>query len=86
MRPDSLAFQNVLESSVGFLFFIFLHQLHYALQKIYTIWQSKYVDKEKRQPFDVTMGSHGGAEICELVGQYLLHELNKTIKHQHLGL
>ena len=32
------------------------------------------------------MGSYDGAEICELVGLYLLHELNKTIKNQHLGL
>ena len=36
--------------------------------------------------FDVAMGSYDGAEICELVGLYLLHELNKTIKNQHLGL
>ena len=36
--------------------------------------------------FDVTMGSYYRAEICELVGLYLLHELNKTIKNQHLGL
>ena len=26
--------------------------------------------------FDVTMGSHYGAEICEVVGLFLLHELN----------
>ena len=25
-------------------------------------------------------------EICELVGLYLLHELNKSIKNQHFGL
>ena len=32
------------------------------------------------------MGSYDGPEICELVGLYLLHELNKTIKNQHLEL
>ena len=32
------------------------------------------------------MGSYDGAEICELVGLCLLHELNKTIKNQHLEL
>ena len=42
--------------------------------------------KKNGSLFDVTMGSYDGAEICELVGQYLLHELNKTIKNQHLGL
>ena len=36
--------------------------------------------------FDVTMGLYDGAEICELVELYLLYELNKTIKNQHLGL
>ena len=42
--------------------------------------------KENGNLFDVMMGSYDGAEICELVGLYLLHELNKTIKNQHLGL
>ena len=32
------------------------------------------------------MDSYDGAEICELVGLYLLHKLNKTIKNQHLEL
>ena len=36
--------------------------------------------------FDVTISLYDGAEICELVGLYLLHGLNKTIKNQHLGL
>ena len=29
--------------------------------------------------FDVTMGSYDGAEICELVGPFLLHELNRQM-------
>ena len=41
---------------------------------------------KKNGLFDVKMGSYNGAEICELVGLYLLHELNKNIKNQHLGL
>ena len=32
------------------------------------------------------MGSYNGAEISELVELYLLHEVNKNIKNQHLGL
>ena len=36
--------------------------------------------------FDITMGSYNGAEISELVELYLLHEVNKNIKNQHLGL
>ena len=38
--------------------------------------------------FDVTMGSYDGAEICELVGLFLLHELNTlmTDKAGSIGL
>ena len=36
--------------------------------------------------FGVTIGTYDGAEICELVGLYLLHELNKNVKNQQLGL
>ena len=36
--------------------------------------------------FDVTMGSYDGAEICELVGLYLLHTLTDLIKKEHIGL
>ena len=42
--------------------------------------------KKNGSLFDVTMGSYDGAKTCELVGLYLLHELNKNIKNQHLGL
>ena len=42
--------------------------------------------KKNGSSFDVTMGSYDGTEIYELVGLYLLHKLNKTIKNQHLGL
>ena len=38
------------------------------------------MEKEKhRQLFDVTIGSHDGAEVCELVGIYLLSLLAKYI-------
>ena len=36
--------------------------------------------------FDVTMGSYDGAETCELVGLYLLHNLNTLIMKEHIGL
>ena len=42
--------------------------------------------KKNDSLFDVTMGSYDGAEMCQLVGLYLLHKLNKNIKNQHLGL
>ena len=36
--------------------------------------------------FDVTMGSYDAAETCELVGLYLLDELNTLINKNHIGL
>ena len=32
--------------------------------------------KESNKDFDVTMGSFDGAEVCELVGLYILHILS----------
>ena len=36
--------------------------------------------------FDVTMGSFDGAEICELVGAYVLATLQKTLQKEDVGL
>ena len=33
--------------------------------------------KKTGELFDITMGSFDGAEICEVVGIYLLHKLSK---------
>ena len=35
--------------------------------------------KKNNSEFDITMGSYDGAEICELVGLFLLHELSTII-------
>ena len=36
--------------------------------------------------FDVTMGAYDGAEICELIGTYLLFLLGKKIDNKNIGL
>ena len=36
--------------------------------------------------FDVTMGSYDGAEICELVGFFILNHLAKTFGKENIGL
>ena len=36
--------------------------------------------------FDVTMGSYDGAELCELVGLYLLNQLSTVIDKSSVGL
>ena len=45
-------------------------------------WQKK----GENPMFDVTMGSYDGAEVCELVGLYLLHKLFATVPKEHIGL
>ena len=40
--------------------------------------------KKGEEDFDIPMGSFDGAEVCELVGLYLLHLLKDT--KQDLGL
>ena len=46
------------------------------------IWQKK----GNNSMFDVTMGSFDGAEICELVGLYLLNKLSFLVEKEHIGL
>jgi len=40
-------------------------------------WRKKTSDNY----FDITMGSYDGAETCELVGSYLLHQIANKYKH-----
>ena len=41
---------------------------------------------KKTGTFDVTMGSYDGAEICELVGLYMLDLLSKKFSKEEIGL
>ena len=36
--------------------------------------------------FDVTMGSHDGPEVCELIGIFILSHLTKLIDQNDIGL
>ena len=44
------------------------------------------MDQKSNSEFDVTMGSYDGAEIYELVGLFLLHELSTIIPKDLAGL
>ena len=49
--------------------------------------QKKRLDQEKlKNQFDVSMGANDGAEICELVGLYILTEIHKNIDFTSVGL
>ena len=47
---------------------------------------SAWVKKRNNSLFDVTMGSYDGAEICGLVGLYLLNRLSTVIDKSSVGL
>ena len=36
--------------------------------------------------FDVAMGAFDGAEVCELVGNFLLHKLSEKYERKNLAL
>ena len=42
--------------------------------------------KKSGSLFDVTMGSSDGAEICDMVGLFLLHQLAKLVGKSNIGL
>ena len=42
--------------------------------------------KNNSDLFDVTMGSYDGAEICKLVGLFILNHLGKKFGKKNLGL
>ena len=42
------------------------------------------VKKDTLQHFDVIEGSFDGAEVCELVGLYLLNQLKNTITNEQM--
>ena len=42
-------------------------------------------NKRDSHLFDVSMGVYDGAEVCELVGNYLLYELSKLNEKKDIG-
>ena len=45
-----------------------------------------WIKKGENPSFDVTMGSFDGAEVCELVGLYLLQKLSPLLGIKNFGL
>ena len=42
--------------------------------------------KKEGGSFDVTMGAYGGAEVCELIGIYMLYLMGKKYDSKNIGL
>ena len=61
--------------------------IKHARQSLLFCKSTEWVKKNSQNDlFDVTMGSFDGAELCELVGLYLLHKLHPLIGSQNTGL
>ena len=43
-------------------------------------------EKTRNEEFDVSMGCFDGAEVCELVGVYILHLLRTVMRKENVGL
>ena len=55
-------------------------------RKSFLFLNSQPWKKKSGDDFDVTMGAYDGAEVCELVGLYILHKMESLIDKNHLGL
>ena len=45
-----------------------------------------WVKRSDNEDFDVPMGSYDRAEVCELVGAFLLNNLSQVIDKSNVGL
>ena len=48
--------------------------------------KESWLKKSGNEEFDVPMGYFDGAEVCELVGVYILHLLRSVIRKENVGL
>ena len=48
--------------------------------------ESEKAKREGNKNFDVPMGCFDGAEVCELVGTYILSQLNLVFENENVGL
>ena len=46
----------------------------------------RWVKKDTGAEFDITMGSYDGAEVCEIVGLFMLDMLSKLLEKNSIGL
>ena len=45
-----------------------------------------WVEKDDEDDFGIPMGCYNGAELCELVGTYLLNQLKVVVAKENMGL
>ena len=60
--------------------------IHHCRKSLLFHENEPWKEKKKERCFDVKMGSYDGAEICELVGTYILTRLATIFKKSDCGL
>ena len=45
-----------------------------------------FIKREDNENFDVPMGYFDGAEVCKLIGTYILSQLNTVFENENVGL
>lgn len=55
-------------------------------RKNFLFWQNKPWVKKNNENFDVPMGGYDSAEVSDLVGQYLLNQIENIIPQSQIGL
>ena len=75
--------------------YIYKYKYNYKLQvqvqaailpRVLDITRMQWIGLHNGKNFDVTMGSLGGAETCEIVGLFILNLLKSEINQDNLGM
>ena len=61
-------------------------ELFFQVRKSFLVYRNELWVKKENPDFYVAMGSYDSAEICELVGLYLLHLVNQANLYLIVGL
>ena len=88
--------KEVLQKAIKYASTLCLNNVRISSEEINVIMHSRksllfdsnniWIKKDSDLNFDVTMGSYDGAEICELVGLYILHVLGEKYRKDKVGL
>lgn len=60
--------------------------LHARRSILFDNENTPWVKRDTVNQFDVSMGAHDGAEICELVGLYILHHMKQNLDLHSTGI
>ena len=61
-------------------------QIMYHARKSFLFSNEKPRMKREGKLFDVTMGAYNGAEVCELVGIFMLNKISEKYDENNIGL